>query len=233
MSWLANKLTLTQNPDGCVSNLATACMVPAKVQVQDSNGSNLTTSGLNVTAVSASSGTPAGTTTVSTDSTGVATFSNLWITGGTTGAITITFEAAGYRNAVASITLYQYAETLNVVAGSTDTAGSFFGTTGVWLATSATSSVSSTTLANQLALRDVTLRAHSSSSSTGNVVVTNTAAVNSTASSARTLTFKASRNIQSNGGGRIYSSTQPLNMVFNTNTDDASGGMFWMSGSVV
>ncbi|MEY3537420.1 MAG: hypothetical protein RL645_234 [Actinomycetota bacterium] len=224
MAWLANKLALTQNPDGCVSNVATPCIVPAKVQVQDSNGNNLTTSGLNVTAVSASSGTPAGTTTVATDSTGLATFSNLWITGGTTGSITITFETPGYTNAVASITLYQYAETLNVVTGSTDTAGTFFGTSGIWLATASTSNISVTTLANQLSARDVLLRAHSTSTANGNVIVEATAAMTESASAARTLTVRSSRSIYITGGGRLASSSQPLNVVFQANFDDANGG---------
>jgi len=188
MSWLANKLAIAQAPDGCVSNVAEACLVPAKVQVQDSNGSNLATSGVTVTLVSSSVGTPGGTTSVTTDSNGVATFSNIWITGAAVGNTpTLTFETPGYRNVQGTTTLYQYADTLNVVAGSTDTAGSFFGATGVWLATASTSNISVTTLQNQLATRDVTLRASSASTSTtaGDVMVASTAVISESASAAR------------------------------------------------
>ncbi len=230
-SFIENKMAVTQAPNGCVTNVAEGCLVPAIVQLQDINGTNLSNSGVNVT-VTSSSGTAAGTTTVATNSSGAATFSNLYLTGATVGGTaTLTFEAVGYRNIQTTITVYQYADTLNVVSGSTDTAGTFLGSTGVWLATASTSNVSVTTLQNQLALRDVTLRAHSATNSLGNIDINAAANVQSTAAATRTLNLKASRNVLVNSGSRVASTTQPLNVIITTNTDSSAGGMVWIGGS--
>ncbi|MFM5968082.1 MAG: beta strand repeat-containing protein, partial [Micrococcales bacterium] len=232
MSWLANKLTLTQAPDGCLSNVTEACLTSAKVQVQDPNGANLSTSGLTVSIVSTTAGTLGGTTSVTTDASGVATFNNFWITGSTVGtSVTITFETPGYRNTQATFTLRGYAESLTVVSGSTDTTGFFYGTTGVWLATSTNSNISVTTLANELANRDVTLRAASPTLGNGTVTWSNNAVMTEGAAATRTLNIQASNSFQMTSGGRMTSTGQPLNVIINTNMDATNGGMIHIDGS--
>ncbi len=85
----ATKGVLTTQPSGAVDGIAlTGAPV---VQLQDSGGNNVSTSGVSVVATIASgSGTLSGTTTVSTNASGQATFSNLIVTG-TTGSYTLTF----------------------------------------------------------------------------------------------------------------------------------------------
>ena len=208
-AFLANKLAVSQAPDGCLANVAEACLTPAQIQVQDSNGSNLSTSGLTVTIVSTSAGTLAGTTSVTTDASGIATFNSFWITGSTVGtSITLTFESPGYRNTQSTFTLRGYAETLTVVTGSTDTTGFFYGTSGVWLATSTNSSISVTTLANELANRDVIIRSASASTQNGNIVWNANAVMSEAGAAARTLRIHASNSFSLLSGGRITSTAQ-------------------------
>jgi hypothetical protein len=234
MAWLANKLAVSQAPDGCLYNVAEACLQSAKIQLQDSNNANLTTSGVTVTLALTSAGTLGGTLTANTDATGVATFNNFWITGTSIGSsVSLTFEVPGYRNVVTSVTMRGYADTLNVVSGSTDTAGSFFGTTGIWLSTATTSNVSVTTLQNELANRNVTLRAVAATASTtaGDVIFANNATVNEAATAARTITLKSSRNVSFVSGARLTSTGQPLNVVIHADSDGLNGGILSMPGS--
>ncbi|MCX8530612.1 MAG: hypothetical protein ORN27_11205, partial [Rhodoluna sp.] len=232
VSWQENKMGVSQAPDGCIYNAAEACLVSAKIQLQDTSGNALSTSGVPIT-VTSSLGTAAGTTTVNTDASGVATFNNFWITGTSLGnQPVLTFESAGYRNVQQTITMKGYAETLNVVAGasSNDTNGSFLGTTGIWLATSSSSNISVTTLQNELANRNVVLRAFSSTTTLGDVLLNNAGTLSETASSSRTLNIKASRNVQIYGNTRLTSSGNPLNLVITTDSDFSYGGGFHMDG---
>jgi hypothetical protein len=235
MSWMENRLSVSQAPDGCLYNTAQACTQAAKVQITNASLVSLSNSGVTVAIVSTSLGSLAGTLTAVTDSSGVATFSNFWLTGTTIGSTpTITFETVGYRNVQTSITMKGYAEKLNIVAGTTDLSGSFLGTTGNWLATSSTSSISVATLANELASRDVTLRAASSTTTDGtwgSIAWASDATLNSPALNTRTLRFVASNAFVLNSGGRITSTGQPLNVIVNTNFDDINGGSVHIDGS--
>ena len=231
-SFLANKLAINQAPDGCLSNVAEPCLQSAKVQVQDSNGGNLSTSGLTVTLVSASAGTLAGTLTANTDATGIATFSNFWLTGLSVGnTTTLTFEIPGWRNIQTTVTMKAYAETLNVVSGSVDSNGAFFGSTGKWLATASTSNVSVTSLANELANRDVTLRASSPTSTLGSIAWNANAVMSATLSSARTLNLITTQNFYLTAGGRMSATGAALNVLFNSNYDNSNGGMVGLQGT--
>jgi hypothetical protein len=141
--------------------------------------------------------------------------------------VTLTFEAVGWRNIQTTMTMKAYADRLDVVSGSTNTTGEFIGTTGVWLATSTNSSISVTTLNSQLALRNVTLRASSTVSNhlRGLVSFASNATVSSNAGSARTLTIIASQNIDLLAGSQIQSASNPLNLVFWSDSDGTSGGL--------
>ncbi|MFM1795327.1 MAG: hypothetical protein RLZZ340_4, partial [Actinomycetota bacterium] len=232
LSFIESKLSMAQQLDGCATNTTEVCLQSAKVQLQDTAGSNINTSGVSVI-LTASGGTLNGSTTISTDATGLATFSNIYITGSTAGAtVTLTFEAVGYRNVQQSLIMKMVPETLDVVSGSTDVAGSFIGTTGTWMATASTSSVSVTSLANQLSNRDVLLRAYSASTtSLGNVTLASNAVLASNASATRTLTVKASRNVILNSGGQLGSSGQALNIIVWSDSDGVNNGMVWVGGS--
>ncbi len=232
-SFVENLLAVTQNLDGCTANLTEVCLVPALVQIRDDSSTNISRSGVSVT-VTASPGTAAGVTTAATNAAGLATFDGLYITGSSVGTtITLTFEAVGYRNIQQTMTLKAYADKLSVVSGSTDTTGGFVGTTGVWMSTSTNSSVSVTTLNSQLGLRDVTLRAHSAtvSESRGFIEFAAGAAVNSPSATARTLKLRASQNIYLLATSSITSSTQPINVIFNSNWDNSLGGAVRIYGS--
>ncbi|MCX8528466.1 MAG: hypothetical protein ORN27_00155, partial [Rhodoluna sp.] len=234
MSWQENRTSVTQAPDGCLYNVAEACLQAAKIQLTNAAGAALTTSGVTVALVSTSVGSLGGTLSATTDSSGTATLNAFWITGAAIGNTpTLTFEAVGYRNVQTTITMKGYAETLNVVSGSTDSNGAFFGTTGIWLATASSSNLSATTLQNELTARNVTLRASAASSSNvlGDLLWNSAATVTETASSTRTLNLKSSRNVSLNGSARVTSSGQQLNVIVQTDTDGTNGGTFHLDGS--
>jgi hypothetical protein len=225
-SFVENVLAVTQNLDGCAASLTEVCLVPALVQIRDVSSTNISRSGVSIT-VTASPGTAAGVTTAATNASGLATFDGLYITGSSVGTtITLTFESVGYRNIQQTMILKDYADKLSVVSGSTDVTGGFVGTTGVWMATSTNSSVSVTTLNSQLGSRDVILRAHSATSSsvTGLIEFAAGAAVNSPSTTARTLKLRASQNIYMLATSSITASTQPINVIFNSNWDNSLGG---------
>ncbi|HEU4996224.1 MAG TPA: invasin domain 3-containing protein [Gemmatimonadaceae bacterium] len=75
------------------------------IQLRDAQGNAVSQANVNVTAtITAGAGTLGGTTTVQTDGTGLATFTNLEISG-VTGARTLTFSASGLSNTTAGVTL--------------------------------------------------------------------------------------------------------------------------------
>jgi hypothetical protein len=95
----ATKGVLTTQPSGAVSG-AVLTGTPI-VQLQDSGGNNVSTPGVNVVAtISSGTGALSGTTTVATVA-GVATFSNLIITGAA-GPHTLTFTPTGLTAAVSN-----------------------------------------------------------------------------------------------------------------------------------
>jgi hypothetical protein len=92
MSWMENRLAVSQAPDGCLYNVAEACLQEAKIQITNASLVPWANPGVTVTIVSTSVGTLGGTLTAVTDSSGVATFSSFWLTGTTVGSTpTLTF----------------------------------------------------------------------------------------------------------------------------------------------
>ncbi|HUK76841.1 MAG TPA: invasin domain 3-containing protein [Thermoleophilia bacterium] len=106
----ATRGVLTTQPSGAVDGLAlTGAPV---VQLQDSSGNNVASTGVSIAAtIGSGSGTLSGTTTVTTNASGAATFTNLVITG-TIGSYTLTFTPASLTAATSS------SFTLNIGAAS-------------------------------------------------------------------------------------------------------------------
>jgi hypothetical protein len=96
----ATQGALTIQPSGAVNGVAlTGAPV---VQLKDAGSVNVSLAGVNVVAtIATGAGTLSGTMTVLTDTSGVATFSNLIITG-TIGSYTLTFTPTGLTAAVSS-----------------------------------------------------------------------------------------------------------------------------------
>ena len=96
----ASKAVLVTQPLGAVDGLALSTQ--PVVQLQDSAGNNVSTSGVNVVAsVNTGSGTLGGTTTVATNASGVATFTNLAVTG-TVGSYTLNFTPTSLATATSN-----------------------------------------------------------------------------------------------------------------------------------
>jgi hypothetical protein len=96
----ATKLAITTQPGASTTSGAALSPQPV-VQLQDANGNAVSQSGVQVHAVIASGGgTLGGTTTVATNASGVASFTNLAITG--SGAQTIQFTATGLTSVTSS-----------------------------------------------------------------------------------------------------------------------------------
>jgi hypothetical protein len=105
---LASKLVITTQPSASVQSGVAFPQQPV-IRLQDAFGNNVATAGVVVTAaISSGGGTLGGTLTATTNASGIASFSNLAITG-TAGARTLVFTASGYT----SIT----SETVTVGAG--------------------------------------------------------------------------------------------------------------------
>ncbi|MDR3716278.1 MAG: T9SS type A sorting domain-containing protein [Puia sp.] len=94
---VATQLTLTAQPASYINSVVVSPS-PA-VQVRDGLGQNISQAGIPVTvSVQSGSATLSGTTTVNTDASGLATFSNLQIFG--TGTITLAFSSTSLNTAV-------------------------------------------------------------------------------------------------------------------------------------
>ncbi|MBV9772682.1 MAG: hypothetical protein JO040_01955, partial [Gemmatimonadetes bacterium] len=101
MSGTPTQLSVTTQPSDTVQNGVDFPRQPV-IQLQDASGNAVSQAGVSVTAAIASGGgTLGGTATVSTDASGVATFTNLKITG-TTGTRTLGFSASGLTGATSS-----------------------------------------------------------------------------------------------------------------------------------
>lgn len=95
----ATRIVIASQPSAAVSG--TVIAPPFVVQLRDATGGNVLQSGVSVTAaVSTGTGTLSGTTTVSTDAAGRATFSDLVIDG--SGAHTLAFSGVGLASAVST-----------------------------------------------------------------------------------------------------------------------------------
>jgi len=99
----AAKLSLTTAPSATATNRAVFATQPV-VQVRDANNNAVSQSGTLVTAsVTSGGGTIGGTATATTNGSGVATFTNLSISG-TAGAQTVSFAATGLTAATVTVT---------------------------------------------------------------------------------------------------------------------------------
>jgi hypothetical protein len=97
------KLTLTRNSVGTASGAAFTTQ--PRVTLQDANGNTVTGTAATITASISAGGTLVGTTTADVDTgTGVATFTNLGITGTAGTAYTITYASGSYTSATQSVT---------------------------------------------------------------------------------------------------------------------------------
>ncbi len=105
----ASQLTITTQPSDSVQSGTTFPRQPA-VQLRDASGNPVAQAGVTVTAaIATGGGTLGGTTTATTNASGVATFTNLSITGAV-GDRTLSFSAAGLTGATSS--------TVSVTAGA-------------------------------------------------------------------------------------------------------------------
>src|ERR1019366_10116568 len=96
------QLTLTTQPSAAPASGIVFAQQP-QVQLRDAVGNAVTLGGVSVTvAIATGSGTLSGTTTVTTNASGVAIFTNLMITGAI-GNQTLIFSAAGYTSVTSSI----------------------------------------------------------------------------------------------------------------------------------
>ncbi len=97
----ATQLTVTTQPSGSAPSGVAFAQQPT-VQLRDGSGNAVAQAGVNVTAVIASGGgTLGGTATVATDASGLATFTNLSISG-IVGGRTLRFDAAGLTSATSN-----------------------------------------------------------------------------------------------------------------------------------
>jgi hypothetical protein len=105
----ASKLTITTQPSSTVQNGVALAQNPV-IQVRDAGNNAIAQAGVVVTAaIGSGGGALSGTTTATTDASGVATFTNLVITG-TAGARTLSFSAPSLTSITSS--------SINVTAGA-------------------------------------------------------------------------------------------------------------------
>jgi len=105
----ASQLSIVTQPAGTVTSGSTLSTQPV-IQLRDAGGNPVPQAGVNVTAtISVGGASLTGTTTVATNASGVASFTDLGITG-TAGTYTLTFGAGGLTPATSS--------SINVVAGA-------------------------------------------------------------------------------------------------------------------
>ncbi len=116
----ASQITITTQPSSTVANGAVLATQPV-VQLKDLSGNNAATAGVNI--VASLTGTPGGvtlggTTTIATNASGTATFTNLSLTG-LAGSYTITFAKSGLTSAVSGSISLTAGAPANVTANST------------------------------------------------------------------------------------------------------------------
>ncbi len=116
----ATQIAITTQPSSTVANGAALATQPV-VQLKDLSGNNAATAGVNI--VASLTGTPGGvtlggTTTIATNASGTATFTNLSLTG-LAGSYTITFAKSGLTSAVSGSISLTAGAPANVTANST------------------------------------------------------------------------------------------------------------------
>jgi hypothetical protein len=190
--------------------------------------SNLSQAGVTVTAEISAGATLSGTQTAVTNSSGVATFTNLGIATGTVGtSYTLSFSATNYAQTTDSVTLKTLPTLIRVVASTSTPNGGFVD--GFWYSDSAgTSQITASSLASQLAARSVTLEALGASSGTDSLLGTIQfqTPVTKSSGSDQTITLKSSRHVFFAGTGTLRSASGKLNIVFWTDSDgDSNGGV--------
>jgi hypothetical protein len=189
--------------------------------------SNHPIDGVTVTAFVSAGSSLSGTTTAVTNSSGLATFSNLGLDTGTVGeSYTLTFSAANYVTTTDALTL-KTLPTQILIASTAPVNGGFID--GHWYADSATSStIQDSALATQLNSRSVLIEAVSltnNSASEGDGGIDITGVVSKTAGSNQTLTLKATKSIYVRAEARLASSSNGLNVVFWSDSDGVNGGL--------
>ena len=196
-----------------------------------SAGSAESRSGVSVTA-SISSGSLTGTTTVTTDANGIATFSDLGLAVAAPGGdVTLTFSPSGYQPVTETFSS-RVLPTRVTISSAASSNGSFIN--GVWYAdTAAASVVNASALATELASRSVLIEVDGSPSDLsqreGSIFFD--AEVVKSAGTEQTLTLKATRSVDTEGSGAgVRSSSGPLNLVFWTDSDGDGAGAIRFDG---
>jgi uncharacterized repeat protein (TIGR02543 family) len=219
-------LSLQSTTDISIGILDRQLTTQPKIQLR-SGGSNAAIAGVTVTA-SVTGQSLIGTTTAVTDSSGLATFSNLGFDTGNVGtSYTINFSATNYGQTTDSVTLKTLPTLINIVSSTSTPNGGFVD--GFWYSDSAgTSEITASSLASQLAARSVTLEALGASS--GNESLLGTiqfqTPVTKSSGSDQTLTLKSSRHVFFAGTGTVRSTSGKLNIVFWTDSEgDGNGGV--------
>lgn len=208
-------LSLTTNLQSAVAGRT----FPTQPTIQLQSGfDSVSTTGVTVTASVSSGASLSGTATAITDASGLARFVDLGLASGTLGSsYTITFSASGYSSTTDSFSVLTLPTSVTI-ATSGQTAGSFVD--GVWMVSTSNtaSTINGSTVTTELSGRDVIIEA-----SAGDVQVT--APFANGGSSARTITLKASRNIDILNGAAISAATNPLNIVLWSDSDATNGGL--------
>jgi hypothetical protein len=166
-------------------------LVQPVIQLKNSASGNLASSGIVVTAaVTSGTGVLSG-ATATTNSSGVASFTNLRFTSGTLGTLTLTYSSPGYAHATQTIKLQTFSTAITI-SGSSSSNGNFV--QGVWLADSAgASNILNTYLQTALTSSNLQL------DSTGAITVS-AAVSNATAGRSLTLNCGGSGRFTNSGG---------------------------------
>jgi len=191
ISYAAPSLAVTTAANG--ARVGADILVQPVIQLKNSASGNLASSGIVVTAaVTSGVGVLSG-ATATTNSSGVASFTNLRFTSGTLGTLTLTYSAPGYANATQTIKLQTFSTAITI-SGSSSSNGNFV--QGVWLADSAgASNILNTDL--QTALTSSNLQLDSTGAITVSAAVSN-------ATTGRSLTMNCGGSGEfTNSGGAI------------------------------
>ena len=151
ISYTAPSLAVATAANGARLNVD--MLIQPRIQLRNSSTGNLSQQGVTVTVTPSSGGLSGATQT--TDSSGVAQFTNLRFTSGTLGTITLTYSAPGYTNVTQTIKLQTIAVDI-YISTQNSVNGNFV--QGVWLADSASISyIKASELATALTSNNVSL----------------------------------------------------------------------------
>ena len=234
VSW-GRILDVAQEPSR--ARAGTSFADPIKIALKDSDGTtDIALEGVEVTVTA-----PAGvlqlnnqsvpSATATTDSSGIATFSNLGFQSGVSSAQTLTFTSDAFVGTTLSVSP-TFLPTQVTISTGTSSNGSFID--GYWISTSNTASViNATDLAAQLALRDVTIETFISNKTNTDEnfgSVTFGTNVVKSAGLDQTLTIKAQKNIRLRAQS-LSSTSGKLNVALWADSDSTSGGGVSLHGT--